>query len=71
MKKTHEQRLAEAIERLTVHREFLTYRGHGGYGGAIAQDLKLVLRELEDLRAALVEQRCAIMNYPDRMTLQP
>lgn len=82
MKQNHEQRLDKAVYRLTTYGQYLTYHGPGSYGNAsiarpgsyrdasIALDLKLLLRELEDLRNALIEHRCAIMDYPDRMTLR-
>lgn len=71
MKQSQEQRLDRAVYRLKTYGQYLTYQGPGQYRDpSIKQDLKLLLRELEDLRNALIEQRCAIMDYPDRMTLR-
>lgn len=54
-KKTHEEKLAAAIQRLETHGDMLIYRGRGSYGGSIRSDLRLVLDHLKWLDERLAD----------------
>jgi len=59
MKKSHDEAVREAMHRLEIHRDFLMYRGRGGYGGSVARDLQRLLDELEYYRLTVGPRRDA------------